>query len=138
MIRLLKLLAAVICMNPLMLQAAETTLPAGQGLSPVYFVKLGFALILVLAMFVGFAWLMRRFNGYQSSAQGGLQVITGLNLGTREKLVVVQVGEEQLLLGVTPGKIARLHELESQIAMDQPASTGDFKQKLKTALGKKD
>lgn len=118
--------------------AADASAQVSHGVSPAYFLKLGFALLLVLGMFIAFAWLMRRFNGYQSTAKGGLCVVTGLNLGTREKLVVVQVGEEQLLLGVTPGKIEKLHRLESCLEENAAAITSDFSQKLKTVLQKKE
>ena len=64
--------------------AAEMPAQLNSSLSPAYFLKLGLALLLVLAMFISFAWMMRRFNGYQSTAKGGLRVVTGLNVVTRE------------------------------------------------------
>ena len=118
--------------------AADVPTQVSHGLSPAYFLKLGVALLLVLGMFIAFAWLMRRFNGYQSTAKGGLRVVTGLNLGTREKLVVVQVGEDQLLLGVTPGKIEKLHRLGSCLEENTAAVASDFSQKLKTVIQKKE
>lgn len=127
----------VLMVMPWHLHAVEQTSQISQTLSAGYFLKLGLALLLVLAMFMAFAWVMRKFNGYQTTAKGELQVVTGLNLGTREKLVVVQVGDEQLLLGVTPGKISRLHQLEQNISTGGSGSVGDFSDKLKTLIQKK-
>lgn len=122
---------------PVVATAAEPTLPTGSSPSAFYFVKLGLALLLVLGIFVAFAWMMRRFSGFQSSAKGDLRVITGLSLGTRERLVVVKVGKSQLLLGVTPGQIHKLHVLEEDFEAEMTTSQPDFKQKLKSALGQK-
>ena len=41
----------------------------------------------------------------------GLRVVASLQLGAKERAVVVEVGGQQLLLGVTPAGICRLHEL---------------------------
>ncbi|HID81270.1 MAG TPA: flagellar biosynthetic protein FliO [Chromatiales bacterium] len=117
---------------------AESTLPAASSPTAFYFVKLGLALLLVLGIFVAFAWMMRRFSGFQSSAKGDLRVITGLSLGTRERLVVVKVGKAQLLLGVTPGKISKLHVLEEDLEAEIAPTQFDFKRKLKSALGQKE
>lgn len=118
--------------------AAESTLPRASSPSALYFVKLGLALLLVLGIFVAFAWMMRRFSGFQTSAKGDLRVITGLSLGTRERVVVVKAGKVQLLLGVTPGKISKLHVLEEDLEAEMALAQTDFKQKLKSALGRKE
>lgn len=133
-----KIPAVMVLFFPLTGLTAEIPSQVSSTLSAAYFFKLALALVLVLVMFMAFAWMMRRFNGYQSTAKGGLQVITGLNLGTREKLVVIQVGDEQLLLGVTPGKINKLHRLESAIDDGAAATPSDFSNKLKTVLQKKE
>ncbi len=36
-------------------------------------------------------------------------------LGPRDRLVLVQVGEEQILLGLTPGRITPLHVLKTPV-----------------------
>ena len=121
-------------MLPLFSFATEMPTQLNTSFSAAYFLKLGLALLLVLAMFLSFAWMMRRFNGYQSTAKGDLRVVTGLNLGTREKLVIVQVGEEQILLGVTPGNIKKLHRLDVAIEDSKTVTPGEFSQKLKSVL----
>lgn len=137
-IRLTGLLFTGMCTLSTTLTAADSPLPQATGPSAVYFVKLGLALLLVLGLFMAFAWLMRRFNGFQPSAKGGLRVITGLSLGARERLVVVKAGKQQILLGVTPGQIRKLHVLEDDLEAEMATSDFDFKQKLKSALGHKE
>ncbi len=139
-LRLSGLLGTGMCifLHPLAVFAAEKELPGVTAPSAMYFVKLGLALLLVLGLFLAFAWMMRRFNGMQSPARGGLRVITGLSLGTRERLVVVKAGKTQLLLGITPGQIRKLHVLDEDLEAELTSGQSDFKQKLKTALGHKE
>jgi len=70
------------------------------------------SLLLVLAIFAGLAWLLRRSGTLTRSEKGQLSVIAGLSIGMRERLVLVRVGDKQLLLGVTPGRIDKLLELD--------------------------
>jgi len=58
-------------------------------------------------------------------------------LGPRDRLVLVQVGEEQILLGITPGRITPLHVLKSPVEVAKAeAATPEFAQRLMELLGK--
>ena len=57
------------------------------------------------------AWLVKKFNLNQQSSSGLIRVIAGLSIGTRDRIVLLQVGEEQILVGLTPGRIEKLHTL---------------------------
>ncbi|QPK62134.1 flagellar biosynthetic protein FliO [Methylomonas sp. LL1] len=101
------------------------------------------ALGLVLAIFGLLIWLLRKTGGLSFAGKSQLAVISGLSLGMREKLVLVRVGEKQLLLGVTPGRVDKLLELEgeSRLFQEQPGDndSGLFAKKLQQVLqGKAD
>lgn len=70
-------------------------------------------LILVLGLILGLAWLLKRLPGTGLGLRPNdqLRVVTSLSVGTKERLLVVEVGGEQLLLGVSAGGIANLHRL---------------------------
>lgn len=68
-------------------------------------------LVIVLATLMGFFWLLRRFSPGQSGAQGAVRVVGGVMLGPRERLVVVEIGDTWLLLGVGGGQVNTLHTL---------------------------
>ncbi len=70
-------------------------------------------LILVLGLILGLAWLLKRMPGVGLGlrANDQLRVVTSLSVGTKERLLVVEVGGEQLLVGVTAGGINTLHRL---------------------------
>ena len=88
-----------------------STLPS----SPTYLIKLVVGLIAVIGLFSTLAWLVRRFGigGFTSSATGNLKILESLSVGSRERLVIIQAGDEKLLLGITAGTINKLHSMES-------------------------
>jgi len=72
------------------------------------------SLLMVLALIIVSAFVLKRFNlTQQNSSQ--LRVIASLSLGAKEKVIVVQIGEEQLVLGVCPAHISLLKTLETPI-----------------------
>ncbi len=77
-------------------------------------------LLLVIGMIVGVAWLARRFGNFQTAASGALRVVGGLSMGPRERVVLVQVGDQQLLLGVAPGRVSTLHVLDKPLVAAMP------------------
>ena len=95
-------------------------------------------LIFVLILVFAIAWLLRRVGGVSLTGGGALKVISGMSMGSRDRVVLLQVGEEQLLLGVSPGRIQTLHVLEKPIEVEQPAmSTSMFADKLAEVLKSK-
>ncbi len=62
----------------------------------------------VLALLVGTLWLMRRLRIGQGSSGGVVRVIASAAVGPRENVVVVEVGDEWLVLGVAPGNVRLL------------------------------
>jgi flagellar protein FliO/FliZ len=98
-----------------------------------------FGLIIVLGFIVLLAWLIKRTNQLQTSANGKLKIIAGLPLGTRERIVLVEVGKEQILVGVTAQQIQTLHVLKEPINSDDAATPpSQFATKLKHVLSQQD
>jgi len=72
------------------------------------------SLLMVLALIIISALVLKRFNlTQQGSSQ--LKVIASLSLGAKERVVVIQIGEQQLVLGVCPQQISLLQNLEKPI-----------------------
>ncbi|KFI22206.1 flagellar biosynthetic protein FliO [Nitrosococcus oceani] len=92
------------------------------------------ALVLVLGAIALVMWLLRRVQGLQRNNGTGLQILGGVSLGTRERAVLVQVGEQQLLVGVCPGQIRTLHVLETPVAIPQKPLKNPFAQHLNAVL----
>ena len=70
-----------------------------------------FGLIVVLGVIAVLAWLARRFTP-AASAQGALlKKVGAMSLGPRERVVVVEVADTWLVLGVTAQQVNTLHTL---------------------------
>ncbi|MCI0668646.1 MAG: flagellar biosynthetic protein FliO [Methylococcaceae bacterium] len=94
-------------------QAALTADPqAAHALSRSDLMEWTMALGLVIFLILVSAWLLRRFNRLSISHGNRLRILGGIPVGTRERVVLLQVGERQLLLGVAPGRVETLHVLE--------------------------
>ncbi|WP_334107100.1 flagellar biosynthetic protein FliO [Methylobacillus sp.] len=78
---------------------------------------------LVLAVMMAIAWLMKRMTpGLRQ--QSVVRIVGGVSVGHREKVVVVEVAGRWLVLGVAPGQVTSLADLEpgEETPLDQPAS----------------
>lgn len=99
--------------------------------------KLLFGLLLIIGLIFLLAWGLRRV---QQLRPGGAQVIrpiTSHALGPRERLVLVQVGNEQILLGLSAGRITPLHVLKEPVHLsDAEAASPEFAQRLMELLGR--
>jgi flagellar protein FliO/FliZ len=114
-------------------QAATASHPtAVSGLSEV-----AFALILVLAVIFVIAWLMRRMRVVGSKVGGAIDVLAEVPLGQKERAVLLKVGNQQILLGVAPGRVNTLHVLSEPLDIAKPTHpTVNFNNILKRSLGK--
>ncbi len=121
--------------------AAEATPPpaVASPVSVLSLLQVLFALLIVLAAIALFAWLMRRFGPGQGSAGGLLRVVGGVMVGPKERLVVVEVGETWLLLGVAGSSVTLVHSMPrppQAAPAPQPGSSGAFRRVLGQALGR--
>lgn len=75
---------------------------------------MGLSLVLVLAALAGCVWLVKRLR-HGGAFQGGLiQITGGISLGGRDKVVLLKVGDEEILVGVSPTGMRPLHVLPSK------------------------
>ena len=86
-------------------------------------VSLVIGMTVVLAVIAAAAWLMKRIAPRNYSTAGVLRVIAGTAVGQRERVVVVEVGDTWLVLGVTPGSVNALHQMPRQTPAAPAAAT---------------
>lgn len=109
-----------------------------QSLSPSHALQVLLSLVLVLALIFGLVWLMRRAGqgSWQNTRQ--LKVLASLALGQREKVVVVAIGDEQIVLGVTPQQVSLLKTLEQPLPIvESSLNMQSFGEKLKEVLAQR-
>jgi flagellar protein FliO/FliZ len=122
-------LIAVLC-APL-LAAAQTvhppayTPPPPSAISSGGILQIIFSLVLVLALVALVAWVLKRINLPRHGAGSLLRVISGVAVGQRERIVLVEVNNETwLVVGVAPGQVNALHTMPKGAMPAAPASAG--------------
>jgi flagellar protein FliO/FliZ len=101
--------------------------------------QLVFGLLLVLGLIFFLAWLLRRVQQAGPAGKGQvIELIGSRALGPRDRLMLVQVGNEQILLGLSPGTITALHVLKEPVPVPATTekATPEFAQHLLKMLGK--
>ena len=72
--------------------------------------ELVFSLLLVVLALFFFLWFLRRLQAVPTG-NGAIRVLAVHALSARDKLVLIEVGDERLLLGTAPGATSLLHVL---------------------------
>lgn len=93
-------------------------------------------LFIVLGIIFGIAWFVRRMGSFQNVSHGALRILGGLSIGQRERIILVQVGDTQLLVGLAPGQIRTLHVLEQSVTLKEQGQAGNisFADRLQSVL----
>jgi flagellar protein FliO/FliZ len=96
-----------------------------------------FALIFVIGLIVVLGKLAKRMPGIgAASGRKGLRLVASLPLGPKDRVMVVEVGGKQLLVGVGEGGPRLIHTLDNPLPEEeakQPASFAQIFSQLRTA-----
>lgn len=83
------------------------------------------ALVFVLGLLAALTWFVKRFNPRGVGSSANLRMVGSLSLGTRERIVVVEVGDQWIVVGASPGRINALATMPKQEGAEpQPAAAG--------------
>ncbi|MDC0601566.1 flagellar biosynthetic protein FliO [Aliiglaciecola sp.] len=104
--------------------------------NPTSVVSIFLSLLLVIGIVFILALIMRRFN-VTATGNGQLNVVATMVAGTRERIMVIEVGKEQHLVGVTATNINHLAKLDAPLEKPEQSASGNFKDKLTQALAGK-
>jgi flagellar protein FliO/FliZ len=111
---------------------ASTAVQTGPGLSGIWEVALGLALVVVVIFAI--AWAMRRMVPGAGGGTGALRVLAALPLGPRERLLLVEAAGKQLLLGVTAQQVNTLHTFDEPVQLPVSGSGAEFAARLREML----
>jgi len=112
--------------------AAENAAPNPLSAANVLQVVLGLAC--VLAIFGCAVWLMKRLNALPRANNHVLRVISGVAIGARERVVVIEIKDTWLVVGVAPGHVSTLHLLPRAPREEAAPAAAGFKARLKQVL----
>lgn len=91
--RAARLLRFLFLLLPFAADAAETAAPT---VSAGTYLQATLALGLIVVLLLGTAWLARKVSGGKGFGQGGMKIVGGVALGPRERIVLLEVGDEWL------------------------------------------
>jgi len=98
---------------------------ANPGIPASTYVQATLALLLILGLLFGTAWAARKLSGGKGFGQGGMKIVGGVALGPRERIVLVEVGDSWLVIGIVPGQIRTLHQLPKGTMADANTVVGN-------------
>lgn len=109
---------------------------AGDPMSLASIMQLLLGLGLVLGTIFLMAWLLRKVTLLPGQHRK-LRVVAALSLGNRERAVLVQVGDKQLLLGVAQGQVRLLKSFDTPVIEPETGADSAFSKKLSQYLSKR-
>lgn len=114
------LLSAILLCCALLARAAEVgaggAAPAAGGAPELgaSALQMVFGLLAVLALLLGTLWLLKRLSQPRGPVAGLMRVVAGVAVGPRERVVILELGNSWLVLGVAPGQVSTLAEIPRQ------------------------
>lgn len=102
------------------------------------------ALVFVLALLIGLAWFMKRYGPKAMGGNARMRVVSSLNLGGRERIVLIEVADQWIVVGASPGRVNALATMPRQegdllppaAAQNGPAAA-NFSEWLKQTIEKR-
>lgn len=122
--------------------AAAVAQPAGSAAGSL--MQTTFALLLVLGLLAALAWFLKRYGPKAAGGSANVRMVGALNLGGRERIMVVEVGDQWIVVGASPGRVNALATMPRQHTVDphpvvQPGlpMAGGFADWLKQTIDKR-
>lgn len=115
---------------------AQSPAPAPVG-SAAHLMNVMLGLGAIIALILGLSWFAKRFGQGNFSGGNVMKVIATLPLGTRERLLLVDVGGKHILLGVTPTAINALHSFDEPVIVPERQEPSEFARKLMSVIQQK-
>lgn len=119
------------------IESKEITSLSREPIGVSNYLQMFFGLFVIVVLIFAVSWFMRRMNNLNGMSAGDLKVLGGISVGQRERVVLVQAGDIQLLVGVAPGAIRTLHVMDEPIVSKQQQDSNKpsgFADKLHAAI----
>jgi flagellar protein FliO/FliZ len=93
--------------------------------------QLALSLAAIVALILAVSWVLKRLKLGTVRGRGDIAIIDQLALGPRERIVLVRVGESQVLIGIGAGGLTDLTPLATPIAIKNPPDGAAFADRLR-------
>ena len=78
------------------------------------------SLLVILALIIGAAWMAKRYLTINTHAGTAIKMIGGINVGGRERVLLLEIGEQWVVIGVAPGHVSTLTTMPRQTVTPPP------------------
>jgi flagellar protein FliO/FliZ len=96
--------------------------------------QLTLSLIAIVALILAIGWVLKRFKLNAPRGSVDSEILDQLSVGPRERVLLVRIGEAQVLLGVGAGGIVSLTPLSAPIALKAAGRTPAFAERLRDIM----
>jgi flagellar protein FliO/FliZ len=114
-----KLFAVYTLIIPISVMAAETTAPS----ATVSILKMIVGLIVVLGVMAALAWGAKRFLPHANHHNNVVKIVGGTSVGNRERVVVLEIADRWIVVGVANGQVNALANLTPNTEAPTDAQT---------------
>ena len=118
----------------------QTLAAENSAITPgIGFLQIAGALLFVLFLMFIAAWLLKRFGPVAAGNKIVVKVVGGVSIGNRERVLVVEIDDQWLILGVTPNNINHLGSMpkKDMPQHSDPATGGMFQEWMKRTVEKR-
>lgn len=109
--RILSTTAGLLTLLAPTLALAQSAPAAAPGVSGSSVVQAFVGLLIIVGLLLLAAFFMRRIYGGRPFGQGPMKLLGGIAVGNRERILLVEVQDTWLIIGLAPGQIRTLHTL---------------------------
>ena len=118
------------------IRGQQSTVSLSQGFDFSALGQLLAGLVLVLVVFLGLAWLVKRTGVAGGFSQQGLKVVASLPLSSRERVVLIEAGSKQILLGVAQGRVNLLESFDQPLVEPSVTPQAPFSHWLQKSMNR--
>lgn len=92
------------------------------------------SMLFLVAVIVVLGWLYSRSRFVGSGGSNAINVVATRALGPKERLLIVEVADQQLLVGMTATAVQTLHVFDKPVAIENPPAPAGFANRLRAAV----
>lgn len=115
-------------------EAAPPSLQAPIGSGDI--LSVGASLVVVVAAIMLCGWLYSRSQGLRIRGGGVISIIATQPLGPKERILLIEIADKQLLVGMTSTQVSTLHVFDEPVVRQEAGveQRGNFSERLKVIL----
>jgi len=97
--------------------------------------SLGVSMLIVIGVVVALGWFYSRLRFTGGAGGNVIKLVASRGLGPKERLLLVEVGDKQLLVGMTASSVQTLHTFDCPVAAEKVISEAPgFADRLRSAI----